>query len=73
MTVKKEYIPIIELANGERVGLGAVEITTVPHLSILQMTGLIFTQKVKLFIAVSKKCLFLHSRINKIIEYGHFI
>jgi len=25
-----------DLANGERVGLGAVEITTVPHLSILQ-------------------------------------
>ena len=29
-------ISIVELANGERVGLGAVEITTVPHLSILQ-------------------------------------
>ena len=27
---------IVELANGERAGLGAVEITTVPHLSILQ-------------------------------------
>jgi len=29
-------ISITELANGERVGLGAVEITAVPHLSILQ-------------------------------------
>jgi len=29
-------ISIVELANGERIGLGAVEITTVPHLSILQ-------------------------------------
>ena len=30
------YISITELANGERIGLGAVEVTTVPHLSILQ-------------------------------------
>ena len=29
-------ISIVELANGERAGLGAVEITSVPHLSILQ-------------------------------------
>ncbi|MDR2731830.1 MAG: ATP-binding protein [Fibromonadaceae bacterium] len=29
-------VSITELANGERIGLGAVEITTVPHLSILQ-------------------------------------
>jgi hypothetical protein len=29
-------ISIVELSGGERVGLGAVEITTVPHLSILQ-------------------------------------
>ncbi len=27
---------IVELANGERIGLGAVEVTAVPHLSILQ-------------------------------------
>jgi hypothetical protein len=32
----KENVSITELANGERIGLGAVEITTVPHLSILQ-------------------------------------
>jgi len=30
------FVSITELANGERVGMGAVEITTVPHLSILQ-------------------------------------
>ena len=36
MSDKKSLISIAELANGERVGLGAVEITTVPHLSILQ-------------------------------------
>ncbi|MCL2118738.1 MAG: DUF87 domain-containing protein [Planctomycetaceae bacterium] len=29
-------ISITDLANGERIGLGATEITTVPHLSILQ-------------------------------------
>ena len=33
---KENIISIIELANGERAGLGAVEITSVPHLSILQ-------------------------------------
>ena len=32
----KESVTITELASGERVGLGAVEITAVPHLSILQ-------------------------------------
>ena len=31
-----KYISITELANGERIGMGAVEITTVPHLAILQ-------------------------------------
>ena len=29
-------ISIVDLAHGERVGIGAIEITTVPHLSILQ-------------------------------------
>lgn len=33
---KDKIISIIELANGERTGLGAVEITAVPHMSILQ-------------------------------------
>jgi len=32
----KQPISITELANGERIGLGAVEITAVPHISILQ-------------------------------------
>ena len=36
VTVNKTPISIVELSNGERVGLGAVEIATVPHLSILQ-------------------------------------
>ena len=36
MTIEKPPISIAELASGERVGLCAVEITTVPHLSILQ-------------------------------------
>ena len=36
MNEKKEHISITDLANGERVGLGAVEVTAVPHLSILQ-------------------------------------
>jgi len=31
-----QLISITDLANGERVGLGAVEITAIPHLSILQ-------------------------------------
>jgi len=30
------FVSITELSNGERIGLGAVEITAVPHLSILQ-------------------------------------
>ncbi|MDR3109571.1 MAG: ATP-binding protein [Planctomycetaceae bacterium] len=36
MTNEKFPISTVELANGERAGLGAVEVTTVPHLSILQ-------------------------------------
>ena len=36
MNSKKNYISIVDLANGERVGLAAIEITTIPHLSILQ-------------------------------------
>jgi len=32
----QKTISITNLANGERIGLGAVEITAVPHLSILQ-------------------------------------
>jgi len=36
MSPQQNHISIVELASGERVGLGAVEITTVPHLSILQ-------------------------------------
>ena len=36
MVDAKKSISITELTNGERVGLGAVEITAVPHLSILQ-------------------------------------
>ena len=32
MFSKNKHISIVDLANGERVGLGAVEITTVPHL-----------------------------------------
>ena len=36
MINEKESISTVELANGELIGLGAVEITTVPHLSILQ-------------------------------------
>lgn len=30
------FVSITELATGERIGFGAVEITTIPHLSILQ-------------------------------------
>jgi hypothetical protein len=29
-------VNITELSNGERIGIGAVEITSIPHLSILQ-------------------------------------
>ena len=36
MNTTPNNISIVELANGERVGLGTVEITAVPHLSILQ-------------------------------------
>jgi len=36
MNDNPNHISITELANGECVGLGAVGITTVPHLSILQ-------------------------------------
>ena len=32
MTDKTAHFSITDLANGERVGIGAVEITTVPHL-----------------------------------------
>ena len=32
MIDEKESISTVELANGELIGLGAVEITTVPHL-----------------------------------------
>jgi len=31
-----QKLSILELANGERIGLGAIEITAVPHVSILQ-------------------------------------
>ena len=34
--IDKKTISITDLANGERIGLTAVEITSVPHLSILQ-------------------------------------
>ena len=34
--LESNNISIIELANGEQVGLGAIEITAVPHLSVLQ-------------------------------------
>ena len=36
MSEKESIISITELANGERIGLGAIEITAVPHVSILQ-------------------------------------
>ncbi|MGL4942376.1 MAG: ATP-binding protein [Thermoguttaceae bacterium] len=36
MSSEKNLISIVELACGERIGIGAVEVTTVPHLSILQ-------------------------------------
>ena len=36
VTNSKQHISFTSLANGERIGLAAVEITTVPHLSILQ-------------------------------------
>ncbi|GHS98179.1 hypothetical protein FACS1894139_08880 [Planctomycetales bacterium] len=36
MSDENKVISIVELVNGERVGLSAVEITSVPHLSILQ-------------------------------------
>ena len=36
MTEKGIQISIVELSNGESVGLGALEITTIPHISILQ-------------------------------------
>ncbi|GHU48375.1 hypothetical protein FACS1894200_05310 [Spirochaetia bacterium] len=36
MAKEKQFISIVELASGEHIGLGAVEITAVPHLSILQ-------------------------------------
>jgi len=36
MHKKEQTISFTHLANGERIGLAAVEITTVPHLSILQ-------------------------------------
>jgi hypothetical protein len=33
---KEKVISIVQLANGEHIGLGAIEITAVPHVSILQ-------------------------------------
>ena len=36
MAGEKDYISIVDLANGECVGLGTVEITTVPHTFIIQ-------------------------------------
>lgn len=36
MTERGIQISIAELSNGESVGLGAIEITTIPHISILQ-------------------------------------
>jgi len=32
---KERVLSIVELANGERVGMAAVEITTVPHMRVL--------------------------------------
>jgi len=34
--LEKRIISIIDLINGERIGLSAIEITTIPHISILQ-------------------------------------
>ena len=36
MDEREKSVSIVELANGEQIGLGAVEVTAVPHLSSLQ-------------------------------------